>query len=68
MHILRTTETGITVVQLKQKLVDLENTAKPVDYEDDEKRRFHQATREGNPETRALKAGQKTDLTSVQQQ
>ena len=41
MDILRTTETGITVVQeVEAKLVDLGNRAKPamiVDYEDDEK-------------------------------
>ena len=41
MDILRTTDTGITVVQeVEAKLVDLRNKAKPttiVDYEDDEK-------------------------------
>ena len=41
MDILRTTETGIAVVQeVEAKLVDLGNKAKPamiVDYEDDEK-------------------------------
>ena len=40
MDILRTTDTGITVVQIEAKLVDLGNKAKPttiVDYEDDEK-------------------------------
>ena len=65
MDILRTTETGITVVQeVEAKLVDLGNKAKPamiVDYEDDEKEvpSSHPAAEMPKPESAPAATGEK---------